>query len=114
MDNSDGSIETSPKSKTDPLRMSVLTKETVEMVEGVLVKLTEVGLKDSNGVTTVVDDGTCNKREQTVGGRDRDNAKTDMDTIAVGIKESNEEEKEVIDSNSLEGLLSIVLSRLSS
>jgi hypothetical protein len=44
--------------------------ETVETVEGVLVKATEVGLEDSDGVTTVVDDGTCNKGERTVGGRD--------------------------------------------
>jgi hypothetical protein len=44
--NSDGSVETSSNSETDPSTMSVLmeTEETVEMVEGVLVKMTEVGL----------------------------------------------------------------------
>jgi hypothetical protein len=94
--------------------MSVLTEETVETVEGVLVKLTEVGLGDSDGVTTVVDDGTCNKGERTIGGRDRDDAETDTDTIAIGVKESDEEEEEVIDGDSLEGLSSIVLSRLGS
>jgi hypothetical protein len=46
------------------------TEETVETVEGVLVKTTEVGLGDSDGVTTAVDDGTCNKGEQAIGGRD--------------------------------------------
>jgi hypothetical protein len=48
--------------------MTVLmeTEETVKMVEGVLVKTTEVGLGDSDGVTTVMDDRTCNKGEWTV------------------------------------------------
>ena len=43
-DNSDGSVETSSKSETDPSRISVLmeTEETVEMMEGVLVKTTVV------------------------------------------------------------------------
>jgi hypothetical protein len=50
---------------------------------GVVVKATEVGLGDSDGVTTIVDDGTCNKGERTVGGRDGD----DTDTIAVGVRE---------------------------
>jgi hypothetical protein len=116
VDNSDGSVETSSKSETDPSRMSVLmeTEETVEMVEGVLVKTTEVGLGDCDGVTTVVDDGTRNKGERTVGGRDGDDAETDTDTIAVGVREGDEEEEEIIDGDSLEGLSSIVLSRLSS
>jgi hypothetical protein len=76
-----------PKSETDPSRTSVLMEmeETVETMEGVLA---EVGLGDSDGVTTIVDDGTCNKGERTVGGRDGD--------------------------DSLEGLSSIVLSRLGS
>jgi hypothetical protein len=103
VDNSDGSVENSSKSKTDPSRMSVLTEETVETVEGVLVKATEVGLGDSDGVTTVVDDGTCNKGERTVGGRDRDDAVTDTDTIAVDVR-GDEEEEEIIDGDSLEGL----------
>jgi hypothetical protein len=83
VDNSDGSVETSSKSETDPSRMDVLIEEAVETVVGVLVKATEVGLGDSDGVTTIVDDGTCNKGERTVGGRDGD----DTDTIAVGVRE---------------------------
>jgi hypothetical protein len=96
--------------------MSVLmeTEETVEMVEGVLVKTTEVGLGDCDGVTTVVDGGTCNKGERTVGGRDEDDAETDTDTIAVGVREGDEEEEVIIDDDWLEGLSSIVLSRLGS
>jgi hypothetical protein len=87
--------------------MDVVT-ETVEMVEGVLVKVTEVGLEgDGDGVTTVADDGTSNKGERAVGGRDGD------DTIAVGVK-SDEEDEEIIDGDSLEILSSIVLSRLGS
>jgi hypothetical protein len=82
-------------------------------MEGVLVKTTEVGLGDSDGVTTVVDDGTCNKGERTVGGRDRDDAETDTDTIAVGVKGDKEQEG-IIDGDSLEKLSSIVLSRLGS
>jgi hypothetical protein len=71
VDNSDGSVETSFKPEKDPSRMSVLmeTEETVETMEGVLAKTTEVGLGDSDGIATVVDDGTCNKGERTVGGR---------------------------------------------
>jgi hypothetical protein len=91
------------------------TEETVETMEGVLVKTTEVGLGDSDGVTTVVDDGTCNRGERSIGGRDID----DTDTIAVGVREGDEEEEEMNDGdcrNSLriEELLAIVLSRLSS
>ena len=58
--NSDGFIETSSKSEMNPSRMFILreTEETVEMVEGVLVKMTEVSLRDSDGVTAVVDDRT--------------------------------------------------------
>ena len=106
-DNSDGSVEKSCKPETDPSRMDVVT-ETVETVEGVLVKATEVGLEDGDGVTTVVDDGTSNKGERAVGGRDGD------DTIAVGVREGDEEDEEIIDGDSLEGLSSIVLSRLGS
>ena len=114
-DNSDGSVENSCKSETDPSRMSVLmeTEETVEMIEGVLVTA-EVGLGECDGVTTVVDDGTCNEGERTVGGRDRDDAVTDADTIAVGVREGEEEEEAIINGDSLEGLSSIVLSRLGS
>ena len=116
VDNSDGSVETSSKSETDPSRISVLmeTEETVETMKGVLVKMTEVGLGDSDSVTTVVDDGTCNKGEPTVKGRDGDDTETYTDTIAVGVKGEEEEEEGIIDGDSLEGLSSIVLSWLGS
>jgi hypothetical protein len=101
--------------------MSVLMEmeETVETMEGVLVKMAEVGLGDSDGGdsdgdTTVVDDRTCNKGERTVGGRNRDDAETDMDTIAVGIKEGDKDEEGIIDGDSLKGLSSIVLSQFDS
>ncbi len=93
--------------------MDVVT-ETVETVEGVLVKATEAGLEDCDGVTTVVDGGTCNKGERTEGGTDEDDVGTDMDTIAVGVGEGDEEDDEIIDDDTLEGLSSIVLSRLGS
>jgi hypothetical protein len=54
-DNSDGSVGKLCKSETGPSRMDVVT-ETVETMEGVVVKATEVGLEDSDG-------GTCNKEE---------------------------------------------------
>ena len=53
--------------------------------------------------------GTIEGREQTVGGRDGGD---ERGTIFVSI--SDEEEEEMIDGNALEGLLSIVLSRLGS
>lgn len=90
--------------------MSVLIVEAVETADGVLVKATEVGLGDSDGVTTVVDDGTCKEGERAIGGRDGD----DTDTIAVEVTESEEEEEEIIGVDALEGLSSIVLSRLGS
>lgn len=43
----------------------------------VKVKTTDVGLGNHVGVTTVVDDGTCNKRERAVGVRDRDDAENE-------------------------------------
>ena len=71
VDISDGSVETSSKSETDPSRMSVLmeTEETVKLKKGVLVKTTEAALGDSDSVSTTVDDGTCNKGKQIVGQR---------------------------------------------
>jgi hypothetical protein len=93
--------------------MSVVMED-VETLEGVLVKATEVALEDSDGVTTVVDDGTCNKGERTGTGRDGDDAVSDTDTIAVGVGEGDEEEEDMIDGDSLDWLSSIVLSRLSS
>jgi len=73
-------------------------------------------LGGSDGVTTIMDDETCNKKGQAVGGRDRDDTEIDMDTNAVVIREGNKGEEEVVSSNLLEGFLSIVLSpsRLSS
>jgi len=64
------------------------------------------GLGDSDGVTTVANDGTCNKGEWAVGGRDEDDAETDTDKIAVGIREG--EEEEIINGDSLERLSLIV------
>jgi hypothetical protein len=116
VDNNDGFIETPSKSETDPSRMFVLmeTEETVKTMKGILVKMTEVGLGDSDSVTTVVDDGTYNKGERRVGGRDRYDAETDTDTIAVGVKEGDEEEEGIINGDLLKGLSSIVLSWLGS
>ena len=96
---------------TDPSRMSVIMENVGETAEGVLVvKATEVGLGDGDGVTTTVVDGrTCNKGERTVEGRDRGD---DRDAIAVDV--SDEEKEETTDGDALEGLLSIVLSRLGS
>jgi hypothetical protein len=111
--NSDGSVENSSKSKRDLLsRMSVLIEieETDEMVEGVLVKMTGERSGDNTGVTTVVEDGTCNRGERTAGRRDGGDIETDEDTIAVGVRERDEEE-EVIGGDSLEELSLIVLSR---
>jgi len=89
----------------------MLKEETDEIVEGVLVKTTEVGLGDDDGVTTVVEDGTCSKGERTVGGRDGGDV---TDTIAVGVRERDEEDEDIIDGDSLDGLSSMVLSRLGS
>jgi len=72
------------------------TEEIVEMVKGVLVKTTEVGLGDSSGVTAIVNDGTCNKGERTIGGMGGDNAETNADTIAVSVREGDKEEEEII------------------
>lgn len=66
-------------------------EETGEIMEGVLVT-TEVGLGYSDSVTTVVDDGTFNKGEQTIVRRDQDDAETGTDKIAVGIREGDEKE----------------------
>ena len=119
MDNSDGSVETSSKigsSKSDLLsRASVLIEieDTVETVEGVLVNMTGVSSGDDTGVTTVVEDGTCNKEEGTVGGTDGDGVETDTDTIVDGVR-GDEDEEEVIGGDAVERLSSIVLSRLRS
>jgi hypothetical protein len=52
---------------------------------------------DSTGVTTVVEDGACNDGEQKVGGRDGDegaaDAETETDTVAVGVREGDEDEE---------------------
>jgi hypothetical protein len=48
--------------------------------------------------------------EQAIGGTDRDHT----DTIAVDVRESDEEEKVIIDGNPLEALSSIILGQLGS
>ena len=58
-----------------------------------------------------MDDRTYNKDEQSVGRRDGGD---DIDTIAVGIRDSDGEEDVIMDSDLLEGLSSTILSRLSS
>jgi hypothetical protein len=85
-------------------------EEIVETVEGVLVKMVAARAGGSMGVTTVVEERTCNEVEGTVGKRDGDDAETE---IAVGVREGDEDEK-VIDGDTLEGLSSVVLSRLGS
>ena len=99
------------KSETDLPWMEM--EETVGAMEGVLVKTTEVALGDSDGATTAVDVGTYNKGEGTIGKKGPGYYRDDTDTIAVGVREGDEEE-EIIDGDSLEGLSSIVLSRLRS
>ena len=88
-------------------------KDTVEIVEGVLVKLTGASWGDIKGVTTLVEDGTCNEGGEAVeGGKDGDDAEIDdPDTMAVGVGERDEEDEKVIAGDSLE-LSSIVLSRV--
>src|ERR1700679_615317 len=85
VNNTNGPVETSSTLGRMPVLMK--TEETIGTVEGVLVKMTEVGLGCSDGVTTVVDDGTCNKGKRTVGGGDRNDADTDADPIAVGVSD---------------------------
>jgi hypothetical protein len=68
VNNTNGPVETSSTLGRMPVLMK--TEETIGTVEGVLVKMTEVGLGCRDGVTTVVDDGTCNKGKRTVGGGD--------------------------------------------
>ena len=77
-------------------------EDTVEIVEGVLVKLIGARSGDTKGVTTPVEDGTCNEgREAVRRGRDRDDAEIDdPDTMAVGVRE-REEDGEVISGDSL-------------
>ena len=62
-----------------------------------------------------MEDGTCNEDEGEVteGGREGDDAETDSDTIAVGVRE-HDKDKEVIAGDSLKTLSSIVLNRLGS
>jgi len=69
----------------------------------------------NDSIITVVDNGTCNEGERTVGGRDGDDTETDMNTIAVGIGEGDkEEDNDMISGDLLKGLSSIVLSWLGS
>jgi len=72
-------------------------EDTVETVEGVLVRVTGNLSGDSTGVTTVVEDRTCNDGEWKVGGRDGDegaaDVETETDTVAVGVREGDEDEE---------------------
>jgi hypothetical protein len=85
---SDGSVEIS-SSKRDPLsRMSVL----IEMDETVD---TEVGDLDNVGVGTGVAVRPLSEGEGTVGGRDGDgvaDADTDIETLAVGVTDGEDDE----------------------
>ena len=78
-------------------------EEIVETVEGVLVKMVAARAGGSMGVTTVVEERTCNEVEGTVGKRDGDDAETETDTIAVGIREGDEDKKEMIDGSTTSG-----------
>ena len=76
-------------------------EDTVEIVEGVLVKLIGARSGDTKGVTTLVEDGTCNEGGEAVGRRDGDDAEIDdPDTTAVGVRE-REEDGEIIPGDSL-------------
>ena len=88
-------------------------EDTVEIVEGILVKLTGACSGGIKGVTTLLEDGPCNEGgEAAGGGRDGDDAEIDdPDTMTVG--EDDEEDEKVIAGDSLE-LSSIVLSRVCS
>jgi hypothetical protein len=89
--------------------------EIEETVEGVLVNMVGGGTGDRVGVTTVGEVGTCNEVEEgIVGEGDGDGVETDMDTIAVDVREPNEDVVEIIGGDSVERLLSIVLSQLRS
>jgi len=54
------------------------------------------GPGDGDGIVTVMDNGTCNKREWAVEGRDGDDVEVDADTVSLGIREGGEE---IIDGN---------------
>ena len=96
MDSSVDSVGTSSKmsSNRDLLsRMSVLIEieDTVETVEGVLVKVTGNLSGDDTGVTTVVEVRACSGGEGTVGGRDENEDVTDAETD-TGVREGDGEE----------------------
>lgn len=55
--------------------------------------------------------GTRNEGEETIEKRDEDNAETETDANAVGVREGDEEDEAMIDGDLLEGLSSIVLGR---
>ena len=70
--------------------------DTVETVEGVLVKVMGDHSGDSTGVTTVVEGGTCNGGERAAEGRDGDegvaDAGTETDMNAIGIREGDKDD----------------------
>jgi hypothetical protein len=98
---SDGTVEIG-SSKRDPLsRMSVLVEidETVDTVEGVLVKVTGGRSGDNIGVGTGVVEGARSEGEGTVGGGEGDgvadtetDAETDIDTLGVGVTDGDDDE----------------------
>lgn len=71
-------------------------EDTVETVEGVLVKVTGGLSGESTGVTTMVEGGTCNEGEGAIEGGDGDegvgDAETETDTVAVGVRGDEDEE----------------------
>ena len=86
------------------------TEETVETMEGVLGEWTVGGrASERSSLTWGWFISRCRNPLT-----DGDDAETDTDTIAVGVKEGDEEEEGIIDGDSLEGHSSIVLSRLGS
>jgi len=94
--NSDCSVDTSSSSKRDLLSKtsdSIAIEETVETVEGVLVKVTGGGSGESIGVATVVEDGICGEGEGTVGGRDGEEGVTEGETDTVDVREGDEDEE---------------------
>jgi hypothetical protein len=97
VDKSDGTVEIG-SSNSDPLsKMSDPrdTEETVDIMEGVLVKATGTRSGVSRGVGTGVVEGARSEGEGTVGGGDGDgvtDAENDTDTLAVGVTVGDDDE----------------------
>jgi hypothetical protein len=90
VDKSDGTVEIG-SSNSDPLsKMSDPRdiEETVDTLEGVLVKVTGARSGVGRGVSTGVVEGARSEGEGTVGGRDGDgvtDVENDTDKLAVGV-----------------------------